>query len=135
MDLLHQAQAERETLRQALQAMVQGRHIGGDFHHIVQRDARSLVVLESQQVGQRGLGVFDLRRQYGLFAHIGVDEKSRVRQQGSHPIQAPERQRSLLLQAKQARRLFDGRRGGQGVRHEGLHRLASGGSNDVNPRA
>src|SRR5687767_11736737 len=71
--------------------MVKRRHIARDLLHVRQRDAGQLVALVEQKVGERRLGALNLRGEYRLLAHIQVQEKRAIRQQGGEPVQTPER--------------------------------------------
>jgi hypothetical protein len=46
--------------------MFQGGDIARDFHHVVEGYTGCFLQLEEQQVGERGLGAFDLRRKHRL---------------------------------------------------------------------
>jgi len=67
--------------------MIQGRHVVGDFLHIVQRYASRLCVFVKQQVGERRLRPLDIRREDGLLTNVGVEEELEVRQRGGRAIQ------------------------------------------------
>ena len=87
MNFPDEAKGERKSVPHALQTMIQGRHVVGDFLHIVQRYARRLCVLVEQQVGERRLRPLNLRREYSLLTNIGVKEELEVWERGSGAIQ------------------------------------------------
>lgn len=60
MHFPNQSIGEGEVFLQALQSMLQGSHIIGNFHHVVQGSPRRFLQLEEQKVGNGGLGAFDL---------------------------------------------------------------------------
>ena len=52
---------EWEAAADPLQAVLQGRDVGGHLDDVIHRDARHLVQLEQEQIRERGLGTLDLR--------------------------------------------------------------------------
>src|SRR5262245_18599545 len=52
--------------------MFQRGDIARDFHHVVEGHTGCLFQLEEQQVGERRLSAFDLRRKHRLATDIGV---------------------------------------------------------------
>jgi hypothetical protein len=85
------------------QAVVHRSDVVERFAGVVLRNAWGGVVLEQQQVRQRGLGALDLRREDSLLADICVEELIRVREQQGHPAQSPKRLVGTVEQALQTR--------------------------------
>jgi hypothetical protein len=82
-----ETKGERKAVPYAFQTMIQGRHIVGDFLHVVQRNARRFCILIKLEVEERRLRSFDLRREHGLLTNVGVKEELEVRERGGRPIQ------------------------------------------------
>ena len=55
--------------------------------HVVQRNAGDAFHFKQQKVGEAGLGPFDLRRQHGFLADVGIQEKFGIGQTGGQTIQ------------------------------------------------
>jgi hypothetical protein len=75
-----QTQTQGKAAAQPLDSVGHGRHTSTDFAGIVERHAGLLVDFEQQQIGQRRLGAFDLRREHRLLAHEAVEHQVRVGQ-------------------------------------------------------
>ena len=76
-----------------------------DFADIFDGNARLLVNLEEQQVGERRLRTLDHRRQHGLLAHEGVEEQRRVRQQVGQRVELAKREQRGVEPGAERRRL------------------------------
>jgi hypothetical protein len=53
-------------------------HIIRDFFDILKGHARNRLILKQQQVGERGLGTFDLGRDQRLLANVQIEQESDV---------------------------------------------------------
>ena len=80
MRLAQEPARNREPFAQAGDAMLERGNVVGDLDDVIEWRARRIVQLEEHQVGQRGLRAFDLRREHGLAANIGIEEQVRLRQ-------------------------------------------------------
>ena len=70
-----------------------------------------LLQLEKQQVGERGLGAFDLRRKHRLAADIGVKENVRL---GGRSVMLSSRPRASVARSNKRWRALDRATGGSG---------------------
>src|ERR1035441_1997614 len=113
MDLADQAEGERKTAAHPVETVVQGGHVIRDFLDVTQGHARSMVVLEQQQVGKRRLRSLYLGREHRLFANVGVDKKGKVGEHKSQAIQPP---KSLVCLFQQALHVLQTHRGNWGQR-------------------
>ncbi len=96
MDLAEEPQRQRQPSFQQAQTMIQGSNIVADLPHLIQRDARFLIQLEQQQVGQGGLGPLDHGGEHRFLANVHLKGDRGVRQQGRDAVQSPERQQRLV---------------------------------------
>ena len=78
--------------------MLHGGHVVGDLDDVVERHTRSFFHLEQQQVGQRRLGAFDLRREDGLAANVGIEKQVRIGQQRRDAVQPAAGQQGAIQQ-------------------------------------
>src|SRR3990172_1777292 len=67
---------DREATADSPEAVLEGAHVVRDLGGIVEWHAGSLLHLEEQQVRQRGLRAFDLRREDGFLPDVGVEEEA-----------------------------------------------------------
>ena len=69
MNLAEQANGEGKAIVQACQPVIQRRDVALNLLNVVKRDTGQLLALVEKEVGQRGLGAFDLRGQHSFFAN------------------------------------------------------------------
>ena len=77
-----------KPLAQAREAVLQRGDVVRDLDDVVERHAGRLVDLEQQQIRERGLRAFDLRREHRFSADVGVEEELGIRQQGRDAVEA-----------------------------------------------
>ena len=108
----------------------EGTQVVGDFFDVggVGEHLPGFVV---EQVGQRGLGAFDLRREQRLLAQGAVEQPINRRDQAGHPGQPGQRHLGPVVSRVVALR-GQGRAGRrQRMGHEGAHHLAERGGGDI----
>jgi len=88
VNLPDQPEAQREVAAQPFEAVIHRGHVARHLLYVVERDARRRVVLEKQQVRERGLRPLDLRREDGLLADVDVQKEIGIGQQLRQAIQA-----------------------------------------------
>jgi len=88
VDFADEPVGKRKTLLQALEAMIEGGDVVGNFRHVLDRNARGFVQFEEEKIGKGRLGPLNLGGQDRLFANIGVKEERFVRQHGGNAIEA-----------------------------------------------
>jgi hypothetical protein len=88
--LANEAQRQRKAASKAFESVVERRDVAADFARIFQRRARLFVELVEQEVGERGFGALDHRREHGLLADKAVENKGGVGQQVGDRVEAPE---------------------------------------------
>lgn len=91
MDLTNEPIAQREPTVESFQSMVQSLDVVGRLLNVTDRDARGNILLEQEQIRERGLRSLDLGGQDRFLADVGVEELSRIGQEESYAIQSPER--------------------------------------------
>lgn len=90
MDLLEEAEAERKPVSHAGESVVHRTDVVEAFTRICDGDTGRLVVLEEQQIGERRLRPFDLRREHSLFPDVGVEKLIGDRKKKRDPVEPPE---------------------------------------------
>jgi hypothetical protein len=98
VNLTNQTKRKRKSAAKPRHSVHQRRNIIGDLLNIANRDTRRLAILEKQEVGKRRFGPFDLRRNYCLFANVGIEEKRQIRQYTGQTIEAADGLVCLLKQ-------------------------------------
>jgi len=115
--LADEPQGKREGF-QPVEAIHHGIDVVGDFADVVDRLAGGGVRLEAQEIGQGGLGAFDLRGQHRLLADVHVEEERVVGQEEGNAVQTAHRPvggaQALGKRSKQDRRLGRERRRDEG---------------------
>ena len=101
----------------------------GDLANVVDRLAGLRVGFEAEQVGERGLGAFDLRGEHRLLADVHVEEQVLPRQEHGDAVEPTERA-FRDAQAIQKRQDVDRWLGRQRRRHEGANDFAGDGRLD-----
>src|SRR5215475_3530315 len=95
-------QRERKSFPQSLQTLVHRCDIVRDFLHILNRYPRGFLVLKEKEIRKRRLRAFDLRREYRLFADIGIDKKRKIGKHGRKSVEATEGLIGLFKEELQA---------------------------------
>lgn len=113
-----QTVAEWKPLAKPSHAVFQGGDVIRDFHDIVEGCAGSFLQFKKQEIGERGLGALDLRREHGLAPHVGIEEKLGIREQGAHAVQSADRERGPFKQALPLAGKIQRRHGRQRRGHE-----------------
>ena len=131
MHLADQPVRQREPISNASEAVLKGRDVVRDLDHIVDGHTWGVLELEEQEIRERRLGAFDLGRQHGLAAHVGVQEEMGIRQQCRHAVEAPQRYRGLLERELARACQLERRLRWQGVGDERPDLLATGAGHDV----
>ena len=124
--LVHPAQEphrERQPTAERREPVLERGDAAADLARVFHRHARLLVDLEEQQVGQRRLRAFDLRRQHRLLAHEAVEQQRRVRQVRRKRVEPAEREQCIVESASKRGRPVDRRLGRQRRRDEGTESL------------
>ena len=86
--LADQAIRQRKTFLQAIQAVIERRHVVRDFAHVVKRNPGRFHQLEAQKIRQRRLRALDLRGKHRFLAYVGVQKKRIVRQERRNAVEA-----------------------------------------------
>jgi hypothetical protein len=118
VDLTKQASRERETVPNAVEAVLECRHIGGDLLDVVEGDPGCGIQLEQEQIRQGGLCPLDLRGEHRLLPDVGVDEEGGVGEQGRDGIQATEGDQGEVEGLAERSRHVEGRRRRERLRDE-----------------
>ena len=131
VDLADEPEREREPLLQPGEPVVEGRDVARHLGDIVERNARRVRTLVEQQVAQRRLRPFDLRREQRLFADVEVDEQIPVREEPRDSVEPPEGAVGPLHQVVVGR--TEGERRRERIGDERAYRLAARSRRPVGP--
>src|SRR3990170_2610378 len=123
MNLAEEPQANREPAPNALEAMIHRPDVVRGLADVLDRHARRNVVLEEQEVGERRLSAFDLRRQDRFLPDVRVQELIWIGQQQRDSIQTTKRLISEIEQCLHLRVDRECRHGRKWARIEGVIRL------------
>jgi len=88
--LAHETVRQWEAAAETIEAVIQGRHGVGGFEHIAHGGTGCASTVVEHQVGQRGLGAFDLGGQDRFYPHVAVYEEGGIRQQLRNRVEAAE---------------------------------------------
>ena len=122
----YQPVGKRETFPESHNPVLRRSNVAGDFYDVIKRRARGFFDLEEQQVRQRGLSPFDLRRKNSLSPYVGVEEEIRVRKQEGDAVQSSKRERRAFQLALVGTREINWRSWRQWIWDEGANFLAAG---------
>jgi len=100
------------TRADALEAVLQGRHVIRDLDHVGDRNARCRFDLEQEQVGEGRLCPLDLGRDHRFLSDVAVQKQFRVREQGRDAIEAAKGYERTVESVRRAAVMTKGGSGG-----------------------
>ena len=119
MDFFDEAEGKRKTFGEALHAVLHRGDVVGHLGDVVQRGAAGGVVFEEQEFGEGGLRAFDLGREDGFLAHVGVEEELGVGEQSGDAGEPAEGDAGALGHALEGAIPLERRRRRQRLGHKG----------------
>jgi hypothetical protein len=125
MDLAKESVREGQAAACPLETVVERAYVVRHLRDVVAGNSWRFCEFEQEQLGKRGLGSFDLRREQGLLSDIAIQEEVRVGQQGRDTVQSAEGKNGSFEASLPGAVQFDGTERWKGFRDEGSYTFSA----------